>query len=136
MEYAVVKVPGDSDIMGRVALLDSNHIQLEDPVYITIRPSVTGSLAVGMQRATLFAAPGNHLLLLDFSKVLSYYKPSDGVIKYYKEIIQTYQEHHDLVLDDQLNDEEEVEHTEDSEEFVRTLSEFLNNRKNANTAYH
>jgi hypothetical protein len=124
MEYAVVKVPGDSDIMGRVALLDSNHIQLEDPVYITIRP-----------RATLFAAPGNHLLLLDFSKVLSYYKPSDGVIKYYKEIIQTYQEYHDLVLDDQLIDEE-VEHTEDSEEFVRTLSEFLNNRKNANTAYH
>jgi len=132
MEYAIVKISGESDIMGRVAMLDNDYIQLENPVYIQIRPSRSGSLSVGMQRATMFAGEGDHILLLDLTKVLSYYKPSDGMIDYYNDAIQTYMEYHDSAMEEQLAATEEAE---DSEEFVKSLREFLN-IKNANTAYH
>ena len=133
MEYVVVKISGESDIIGKLVLLDQKEMKIEDPVYVSLRPNMDGSLAIAMQRATLFAPKGEHILTLDIDKVLTYYNPSENVAKYYTEVIERYTDHHDEVFDKQVRgDYEEVE---DSEDFIRKLSEFLI-EKNANTAYH
>ncbi len=134
MEYIVVKIPGEPDIMGKVQLLDSVQIVIKDPVYLRVRDSMSGGLAIGMQRATMFADEDKHILSLDLSKVLSYYSPAEGVTEYYEGVITAYVEYHDAQLIDQLT--EEPVDQQDEKEFIKKMSKIMLDQMTANTVYH
>lgn len=134
MEYVVVKVPGEPDIMGRVELLDEKQIVIRDPVYLRVRDSMSGGLAIGMQRATMFADKNEHSLSLDLSKVLHYYSPAEGVADYYDDVITAYVEYHDAQLIQQLNDE--PVDNEEERDFLKKMSKMMLDQMTANTVYH
>lgn len=143
MEYIVVKLHSDSDILGRLALLDDKHITIEDPVYVNVRLSqMTGQLTLGMSRATLLADSEGHKLTLDLSAILSYYYPSEQIIKYYEQVVEQYVSRYDIKFNEILmetNNEQEIESETFSREILDKLAEFLTvepTTPTSNSTYH
>jgi|13_taG_2_1085334.scaffolds.fasta_scaffold14838_2 hypothetical protein len=130
MEYAVVKVAGESDIMGKVKLLDDNTIVLEDPMYVIIRQNTSRGLTLAMQRATLLA--DIHEIELDFSKVMGYYYPAPEVCSYYDECVDAHTTMYDEMFRKQITGEE---YTEQSSDLLDTISNMLQS-KTSNTVFH
>lgn len=143
MEYVVVKLQGDSDMIGKLALLDDKTITIEDPVYVSVRLSqVSGQLTLGMSRATLLADSEGHKLTLDLSAILSYYYPSEQVVKYYEQVVEKYVSTYDVKFNEILmetNNEQEIESETFSREVLEKLAEFLTVESitpTSNSTYH
>jgi vacuolar-type H+-ATPase catalytic subunit A/Vma1 len=133
MDYIVVKVAGESDIMGRLVVLDEQSVSIQDPVYVFMKPTMRGGLSLGMTRATMLS--DNHNLELDLNKVLTYYYPSSSACEYYEEVIETYREFYDKKFTDTMEADEEPEEQEDSE-LMQRIKDLLTPSESANTVLH
>ena len=110
MQYAVIKVAGESDMMGAVKLLDDEQIILQDPMYVIMKPSlVEERLSIMMTRATILA--DDHKLSLDLNRIMGYYNPAPEIITYYEEIRQAYVTRYDAKFRKQLMEDEPDEET-------------------------
>lgn len=110
MQYAVVKVAGESDMMGELKLLDHDQIVLQDPMYVIMKPSlVEERLSIMMTRATILA--DDHKLSLDLNRIMGYYNPAPEIITYYEEIRQAYVTRYDAKFRKQLMEDEPDEET-------------------------
>jgi len=131
MEYAVVKIAGESDIMGRVVSLDEDNIVLAHPMYVIVRQSMaTKGLSMVMQRATMLAE--NHELELDLEQVIGYYYPAPEVVDYYQEVVYAHTSMYDGMFRKQMTGED---FQEESSEILDKLSEYLT-KSSSNTVFH
>lgn len=132
MQYAVIKVAGESDMMGAVTLLDDEQIILQDPMYVIMKPNmVEDRMSIMMTRATILS--DNHELVLDLSKIMGYYNPAVEIIEYYEEIRQAYTTKYDAKFRRQLlNDEQE----DQTKERLLELAKNLLSPSTANTTLH
>lgn len=132
MQYAVIKVAGESDMMGAVTLLDDEQIILQDPMYVIMKPNmVEDRMSIMMTRATILS--DNHELVLDLSKIMGYYNPAVEIIEYYEEIRQAYATKYDAKFRRQLlNDEQE----DQTKERLLELAKSLLSPSTANTTLH
>lgn len=132
MQYAVIKVAGESDMMGAVTLLDDEQIILQDPMYVIMKPNmVEDRMSIMMTRATILS--DNHELVLDLSKIMGYYNPAVEIIEYYEEIRQAYVTKYDAKFRRQLlNDEQE----DQTKERLLELAKSLLSPSTANTTLH
>lgn len=132
MQYAVIKVAGESDMMGAVTLLDDEQIILQDPMYVIMKPNmVEDRMSIMMTRATILS--DNHELVLDLSKIMGYYNPAVEIIVYYEEIRQAYVTKYDAKFRRQLlNDEQE----DQTKERLLELAKSLLSPSTANTTLH
>lgn len=133
MDYIVVKVAGESDIMGRLVVLDEQSVKIQDPVYVFMKPTMRGGLSLGMTRATMLSE--DHNLELDLNKVLTYYYPSSSACEYYEEVIETYREYYDKRFNDTMEADDEPEEQEDSE-LMKRIKDLLSPSESANTVLH
>ena len=133
MDYIVVKVAGESDIMGRLVVLDEQSVKIQDPVYVFMKPTMRGGLSLGMTRATMLS--DDHNLELDLNKVLTYYYPSSSACEYYEEVIETYREYYDKRFNDTMEAEDEPEEQEDSD-LMKRIKDLLAPSESANTVLH
>ena len=133
MDYIVVKVAGESDIMGRLVVLDEQSVKIQDPVYVFMKPTMRGGLSLGMTRATMLSE--DHNLELDLNKVLTYYYPSSSACEYYEEVIETYREYYDKRFNDTMEAEDEPEEQEDSD-LMKRIKDLLAPSESANTVLH
>lgn len=133
MDYIVVKVAGESDIMGRLVVLDEQSVKIQDPVYVFMKPTMRGGLSLGMTRATMLS--DDHNLELDLNKVLTYYYPSSSACEYYEEVIETYREYYDKRFNDTMEADEEPEEQEDSD-LMKRIKDLLAPSESANTVLH
>ncbi len=134
MDYIVVKVAGESDIMGRLVVLDEQSVKIQDPVYVFMKPTMTGGLSLGMTRATMLS--DEHNLELDLNKVLTYYYPSSSACEYYEEVIETYREYYDKRFKHGMEtEEEELEEKEDTD-LMKRIKDLLAPSESANTVLH
>lgn len=133
MDYIVVKVAGESDIMGRLVVLDEQSVKIQDPVYVFMKPTMRGGMSLGMTRATMLSE--DHNLELDLNKVLTYYYPSSSACEYYEEVIETYREYYDKRFNDTMEADEEPEEQEDSD-LMKRIKDLLAPSESANTVLH
>ena len=133
MDYIVVKVAGESDIMGRLVVLDEQSVKIQDPVYVFMKPTMRGGLSLGMTRATMLS--DDHNLELDLNKVLTYYYPSSSACEYYEEVIETYREYYDKRFNDTMEADDEPEEQEDSD-LMKRIKDLLAPSESANTVLH
>lgn len=134
MQYAVIKIPGESDIIGLVKMLDDTTIILQDPMYVIMRPS-NNRMSVAFTRATLLAEENQHELSVDLDKVIGYYNPAEEICTYYEEIRSAYVTKYDAKFRKQiLNDSYE----EDSQrqDFLEQLRDMILSSDTANTVIH
>lgn len=133
MQYAVIKIPGESDIIGLVKLLDDKTIVLQDPMYVIMRPN-NDRMSVALTRATILAEHDQHVLSVDLDKVIGYYNPAEEVCTYYEEIRSAYVTKYDAKFRKQLlNDSYEEDNQR--QEFLEQLRDILS-LDTANTVIH
>jgi len=132
MQYAVIKVAGESDMIGAVTLLDDEQIILQDPMYVIMKPNmIEDRMSIMMTRATILS--DNHELVLDLSKIMGYYNPAVEIIEYYEEIRQAYATKYDAKFRRQLlNDEQE----DQTKERLLELAKSMLSPSTANTTLH
>ena len=132
MQYAVIKVAGESDMIGAVTLLDDEQIILQDPMYVIMKPNmIEDRMSIMMTRATILS--DNHELVLDLSKIMGYYNPAVEIIEYYEEIRQAYATKYDAKFRRQLlNDEQE----DQTKERLLELAKNMLSPSTANTTLH
>jgi hypothetical protein len=132
MQYAVIKVAGESDMIGAVTLLDDEQIILQDPMYVIMKPNmIEDRMSIMMTRATILS--DNHELVLDLSKIMGYYNPAVEIIEYYEEIRQAYATKYDAKFRQQLlNDEQE----DQTKERLLELAKSMLSPSTANTTLH
>lgn len=133
MDYIVVKIAGESDIMGRLVTLDEHSVKIQDPVYVFMKPTMRGGLSLGMTRATMLS--DDHNLELDLNKILTYYYPSSSTCEYYEEVIETYREFYDKRFNDTMEADDEPEEQEDSD-LMKRIKDLLTPSESANTVLH
>jgi hypothetical protein len=132
MQYAVIKVAGESDMIGAVTLLDDEQIILQDPMYVIMKPNmIEDRMSIMMTRATILS--DNHELVLDLSKIMGYYNPAVEIIEYYEEIRQAYATKYDAKFRQHLlNDEQE----DQTKERLLELAKSMLSPSTANTTLH
>lgn len=132
MQYAVIKVAGESDMMGAVKLLDDEQIILQDPMYVIMKPNmIEDRMSIMMTRATILS--DNHELILDLSKIMGYYNPAAEIIEYYEEIRQAYTTKYDAKFRQQLLNDEQDDQTK---ERLLELARSMLSPSTANTTLH
>ena len=132
MQYAVIKVAGESDMMGAVKLLDDEQIILLDPMYVIMKPNmIEDRMSIMMTRATILA--DSHELVLDLSKIMGYYNPAVEIVEYYEEIRQAYKQKYDAKFRQQLLNDEQDDQTK---ERLLELAKSMLSPSTANTTLH
>jgi len=132
MQYAVIKVAGESDMMGAVKLLDDEQIILLDPMYVIMKPNmIEDRMSIMMTRATILA--DSHELVLDLSKIMGYYNPAVEIVEYYEEIRQAYKQKYDAKFRQQLINDEQDDQTK---ERLLELAKSMLSPSTANTMLH
>lgn len=132
MQYAVVKVAGESDMMGELKLLDHEQIILQDPMYVIMKPSlIEERLSIMMTRATILA--DDHELSLDLNRIMGYYNPAPEIITYYEEIRQAYVTKYDAKFRKQLMEDEADEQTKQR---LLEMAKNMLSPSTANTTLH
>jgi len=132
MQYAVIKVAGESDMMGAVKLLDDEQIILLDPMYVIMKPNmIEDRMSIMMTRATILS--DSHELVLDLSKIMGYYNPAVEIVEYYEEIRQAYKQKYDAKFRQQLINDEQDDQTK---ERLLELAKSMLSPSTANTMLH